>query len=243
MWFAEPERFRADRLAAMVADATGGELHVVLAPQPVWSPNEVRASAEDLDRYSAAPADEPDFAAIAELLCAPPEARYGWISDNGTGDRLGALVAGSAEFGLIAVRDQHDVWIRTFTPKRLSEVLTRLLPRGVPKSGAPPITVLRSEMLAASAEVVGAVRPSADVRRAERVIALPPSVVAEFSVETRSGDRRRRSEHPLRVYDTEHGRWVLRTSSHYGDERLELAPADMYDVVRLLEELRRELDV
>ena len=30
MWFVEPEKFRADELAALVAKAIGAELHVVL---------------------------------------------------------------------------------------------------------------------------------------------------------------------------------------------------------------------
>jgi hypothetical protein len=89
MWFTEPERFRADELAALVTQTTGGDLHIVLAPQAVWRSDQTQAAANQAvaelqARYAVEPGDreEPDFRAIAELLSRPPEARYGWISDK-----------------------------------------------------------------------------------------------------------------------------------------------------------------
>jgi hypothetical protein len=249
MWFAEPERFQADQLAALVTKSTGGDLHIVLASQTVWRSDQAKAAFnQDVDteyaRYSAAPRDreEPDFQAIAELLSRPPEARYGWISDRKSGTTLGVLVAGSSLFGLIAVRDGADIWVRTFWPQRLSVTLADVLPEDAGKSTAPSITVLRSEMLAADSEPVGAVVPSAQVRRAQRFAELTPVVSAEFHAETRDDDgRRQHSREPLRVYDTEDGRWLLRTRPHYGDERLELTPASACDVAKMLDVLRYEL--
>ena len=111
MWFTEPECFKADELAALVTHATGGDLHIVLAPQAVWRSDQARAAAnqaiaELYARYAGQPEyrEEPDFKAIAELLSRPPEARYGWISDKHSGTKLSVLVAGSSWFGLIAVR-------------------------------------------------------------------------------------------------------------------------------------------
>src|ERR1700712_2890279 len=116
MWFTEPERFRADQLAALVTRMTGGELHISLAPQAVWRSDQARAAAHQAlqglqAHYGAESPDreEPDFRAIAELLSRPPEARYGWISDKRSGTKLGVLVAGSSWFGLIAVREGSAV--------------------------------------------------------------------------------------------------------------------------------------
>src|SRR5881396_1897838 len=119
MWFAEPEKFRTDDLAALVAKATGAELHVVLAPQAVWRSNEARARAnaavgELYNRHAGEPADreEPGLGEVAELLSRPPEARYGWIADHVNGTKLSVLVSGTRHFGLIAVREEDDIWIR-----------------------------------------------------------------------------------------------------------------------------------
>lgn len=249
MWFAEPERFQADQLAALVTKSTGGDLHIVLAPQAVWRSHRAKAAfnhAADNEyaRYSAVPEDreEPDFQAIAELLSRPPEARYGWIYDQKNGTTLGVLVAGTSRFGLIAVRDGTDIWVRTFWPRPLSGTLADVLPDNAGKSTAASITVLRSEVLAAESEAVGTVAPSAEVRRAQRFAELTPLMSAEFHVETRDDDgRRQRTPQPLRVYDTEDGRWTLRTRPHYGDERLELTPATAHDIAKMLETLRYEL--
>ena len=106
MWFTEPECFQADQLAALVTHATGGDLHIVLAPQAVWRSDQARAAAnqaiaELYARCAGQPEDreEPDFKAIAELLSRPPEARYGWISDKHSGTKLSVLVAGSSYSG------------------------------------------------------------------------------------------------------------------------------------------------
>ncbi|MFD8492378.1 ESX secretion-associated protein EspG [Amycolatopsis sp. NPDC059657] len=245
MWFEQPEKFRAEELAAMVTKTTGGDLHIVLAPQAVWLPPAAKEQVEKtiselLMRYPTDPdeRDEPDFKAIAELLSRPPEARYGWISDTVNGTKLSVLVAGTSWFGLIAVREGNDIWVRTFHPERLSLILAEVLPEQAGKPAGFPISVLRSEI--AEAEKTGS--GSQAVRRAQRFAELTPHVIAEFNAETRpAGGRRHRNANPLRVYDTEEGRWTLLCRPHYGDERLDLAPAGTEEVAALLDELRREL--
>ncbi|MDT7727242.1 MAG: hypothetical protein QOI21_3818 [Actinomycetota bacterium] len=248
MWFTEPERFKADELAALVTHATGGDLHIALAPQAVWRPDSVLAAhertvAELQARYAAAPADreEPDFTAIAELLSRPPEARYGWITDKRTGTKLSVLVAGTSWFGLIAVVEGDDIWVRTFQPDRLSMVLAGVLPHDVAKPGGSPIVVLRSELLDAEKLAYDTV-PRSEVRRAQRFVELTPQLSAEFNAEVRDAEgRRRRAPMPLRVYDTDDGRWALRIRPHYTDERMELWPVGQAEFADLMDELRREI--
>ncbi|HEV7975227.1 ESX secretion-associated protein EspG [Amycolatopsis sp.] len=248
MWFTEPERFNADELAALVTHTTGGDLHIALAPQAVWRPAADQAEldrtvAELHARYAAEPADreEPDFATIAELLSKPPEARYGWITDKRNDTSLSVLVAGTSWFGLIAVRDGDDIWVRTFQPDRLSAVLAGVLPHDTEKPAASPIVVLRSEMLDAEKLAYDTV-PRSEVRRAQRFAELTPQLSAEFNAETRdSSGRRQRGPIPLRVYDTEDGRWALRIKPHYTDERMELWPVGQAEFADLMDELRREI--
>ncbi|MEV6909800.1 ESX secretion-associated protein EspG [Amycolatopsis sp. NPDC051071] len=248
VWFTEPERFAVDQLAVLVTEATGGELHPVLAPQAVWLDDTARAEAnralaDTKARYGADPhdPDEPGFTDIAALLSGPPEAAFGWIADTATGANLGVLVAGSVWFRLVAVRDGDDVYVRTFHKDRLTGVLAGVLPAGVGKSTVPSITVLRSELRALSREVAGAVTPGADVRRAQRFAALEPWVIAELYAETRKSDGNRVVSDPLRVYDTDEGRWIVTTAKHYDDERLTLIPATERDVAAALERLRDTL--
>lgn len=248
VWFTEPERFAVDQLAALVTETTGGELHPVLAPQAVWLDDSARAEATKAlksakARYGGDPydADEPAFRDIAVLLSSPLEAAFGWITDTTTGVELGVLVAGSVWFRLIAVRDGDDVYVRTFHKDRLTGVLADVLPADVGKSPVPSITVLQSEMRALSREVVGAVTPSADVRRAQRFSALTAGVIAELYMETRKSDGNRVVGDPLRVYDTDEGRWIVTAAKHYDDERLTLTPASARDVAAALERVRDEL--
>ena len=239
MWFAEPEHFFADRLAALVTDVTGGDPHLVLAPEPVWLDADGRAEAdrvlaEERARYGT-PTDqeEPDLHAVATLLSTPPEARYGWVSHTGERRPMGVLAARCSWFGLIAARQDDDVWIRTFWREDLSALLADVLSdwRKPPEQ---PISVLRSEL-------IDPVVPGTEVLRAQRVASLPQYGVAEFYAETRQNGTRRRSPHPVRVYDNADGRWTMRITPLPSDERIELAPAGTTDVIRLLDQLRRDL--
>ncbi|MFE0023004.1 ESX secretion-associated protein EspG [Amycolatopsis sp. NPDC059021] len=247
VWFADPERFAADQLAALVTEATGGDLHTVLAPQAVWLDDVERARAkralEDLAaQYAGEPVNgnEPAFTDVAELLTRPPEARFGWFSDLVSSTRLRVLVAGSRWFSLVAVGEGDDIFVRTFDEERLAVALASILPAGAGRAGRAPISVLASEYREAAHDT--AALPRAEVRRAQRFAELEPSMIAELYVEARRPDGHHTISEPLRVYDTEQGRWLFTTSPEYGDERLTLAPATTMDVVAALDALRNSMD-
>ncbi|GAA4537302.1 ESX secretion-associated protein EspG [Amycolatopsis samaneae] len=245
VWFAAPERFAADQLAAMVTEATGGELHPVLAPQPVWLDDNERAGANRLladvaAQYSGEPSDgnEPSFPDVAELLSRPKEARFGWFSDLVGDTRLRVLVAGSPWFSLVAVRDGDEIFVRTLDAERLAVVLASILPADVGRVAGTPISVLASEYRRADHNTAS----RAEVRRAQRFASLEPSLIAELYVETRGPAGRHAISAPLRVYDTEQGRWLLTTSPEHDDERMTLTPATSEDVAAALDALRGGLD-
>jgi ESX secretion-associated protein EspG len=241
MWFPEPERFHIDELAALVTAETGDDLHVVLAPQPLWR-------ADDAPTVKPVPRggnrDEPGPADVAKLLSTPPEARYGWSTDLVNDVHLGTLVAGGQGFGLIAVKENDEVYVRTFFHDHLSSVLTGVLAQTAWKCPRPPFSVLRGEILAARSERFGAPRPTREVTRAESIATARATAVAEFYAETRDREgQRRASAIPLRVYDTENeGRWLLTVQLHYGDELLKFEPADTDDIAKRLDKLRCDLN-
>ncbi|OZM73210.1 ESX secretion-associated protein EspG [Amycolatopsis antarctica] len=245
VWFARPERFAASSLAALVTEVAGGDLHVVLAPEPVWLDEaETAGTRRELARLRAAyggvrDRDEPGLAELARLLSTPPEARYGWISDLGTGGTLAVLAAVEPRFGLVAVREKDDVWIRTFRDEDPGRQLASTLPEWW-KSTAPALTFLRAEWDPCG--FVDDIEPSPAVRQARRITALPPRMVAELYAETRPPDGSRRSSRiPIRVQDTDEGRWMLTARPHHGDELLTLAPAGDAEVLVALAAARREL--
>ncbi|WP_020663145.1 ESX secretion-associated protein EspG [Amycolatopsis benzoatilytica] len=237
MWFPEPVGFAAADLSALVSDVTGADLHVSLAPQAEWYDAQAQADADKRlaelrSRYGGAArnVDDPELADLATLLSRPARACYGWFSDN---DRqLAALAAESHWFGLIAVRDGGDIFVRTFRRQRLSAVLADVLPHDHARANAQPVTVLRSELR--QARDTGDAANSA-VRKAERIISHPPLISAELYTENRGRNGRRRCEFPLRVYDTDAGRWTLKISKHYDDQRWDITPATTSSVADLLD--------
>ncbi|MDQ0378996.1 ESX secretion-associated protein EspG [Amycolatopsis thermophila] len=247
MWLAEPERFQVDLLAAMVARVTGTELHIALAPQAVWRPDQAqaafnRAADAALARYQVPTRDEPTFADVARLLSTPDEARFGWVSDTTTGVNLATLVAANAHFGVVAVRQDQEVALRMFRRDRLSQVLADVLPKDVRKSPEPSLTVLRSEVRGARQAELNGTRPSRAVQRADYLASLEPYLIAELHAEVRDhSGQPRHARFPLRVYDNAEGRWTILTKPHYDDQLLHFAPASTADVADRLDELRREL--
>lgn len=248
MWFAEPERFQVDLLAAMVAKVTGAELHLALAPQAVWRPDDAdvafrRAADAALARFHVPTRDEPTFADLAHLLTTPAEARFGWLSDTTRGVNISTLVAADQRFGVVAVRDGQEISIRTFQRDRLSKVLADVLPQDVPKSPEPSLTVLRSEVRGARQAELNGTRPSRAVMRADYLASLEPYFIAELHAEFRDHTGQpRHPRFPLRVYDNAEGRWTVQAKPHYDDQLLHFAPATATDVADRLDELRRELN-
>lgn len=248
MWFAEPERFQVDLLAAMVAKVTGAELHLALAPQAVWRPDDAdvafrRAADAALARFHVPTRDEPTFADLARLLSTPAEARFGWLSDTTRGVNISTLVAADQRFGVVAVRDGQEVSVRTFQRDRLSKVLADVLPQDVRKSPEPSLTVLRSEVRGARQAELNGTRPSRAVMRADYLASLEPYFIAELHAEVRDHTGQpRHPRFPLRVYDNAEGRWTVQAKPHYDDQLLHFAPATATDVADRLDELRRELN-
>ncbi|WP_435121365.1 ESX secretion-associated protein EspG [Amycolatopsis thermoflava] len=248
MWFAEPERFQIDLLAAMVAKVTGAELHLALAPQAVWRPDDAdvafrRAADAALARFHVPTRDEPTFADLARLLTTPAEARFGWLSDTTRGVNISTLVAADQRFGVVAVRDGQEVSVRTFQRDRLSKVLADVLPQDVRKSPEPSLTVLRSEVRGARQAELNGTRPSRAVMRADYLASLEPYFIAELHAEVRDHTGQpRHPRFPLRVYDNAEGRWTVQAKPHYDDQLLHFAPATAADVADRLDELRRELN-
>jgi len=216
-------------------------------PQAVWRPDDAeaafnRAVNDALARYQTPVRDEPTFTDVARMLTAPAEARFGWLSDTTTGVNLSTLVAAGPHFGLVAVRENQEVAIRTFQRDRLSRILADVLPRDVRKSPEPALTVLRSEVRNAKQTELNGVRPSRAVMRADYLASLEPYFIAELHAEVRDhSGHARHPRFPLRVYDNAEGRWTLLTKPHYDDQLLYLAPASAADVADRLDELRREL--
>lgn len=228
MWFASGETFFARRLAAMVAEATGRALHVALAPEPVWLGENARArlaelAAADLDRYAGG---EPEFREIAELLCTPAKVRYGWCTDNRTGLRTGMLAAASW-FGVAATATGDEIHVRTFRDLRLGDVLAGMLPAGIPKAAGNGVTALRSEIEGGDGDDVLDLPLSKEVRQIQRLAAQKTLAAAELHI----GDDPR----PLRVFDTESGRWAVRTEPYNGDETITVTPAGPREIGDLLE--------
>ncbi|MEU0464054.1 ESX secretion-associated protein EspG [Amycolatopsis sp. NPDC006131] len=248
MWFAEPERFQVDLLAAMVAKVTGAELHLALAPQAVWRPDDAdlafrRAADAALARFHVPTRDEPTFADLARLLSTPAEARFGWLSDTTRGVNISTLVAADQRFGVVAVRDGQEVSVRTFQRDRLSKVLADVLPQDVRKSPEPSLTVLRSEVRGARRAELNGTRPSRAVMRADYLASLEPYFIAELHAEVRDHTGQpRHPRFPLRVYDNAEGRWTVQAKPHYDDQLLHFAPATATDVADRLDELRHELN-
>ncbi|QWF81797.1 ESX secretion-associated protein EspG [Amycolatopsis sp. CA-230715] len=228
MWFASGETFFARRLAGMVAAATGRGLHVALAPEPVWLGENAKAklarlAAADLDRYAGG---EPEFREIAELLSNPAKARFGWRTDNRTGVRTGMLAAASW-FGVAATATGDEIHVRTFRDRRLGDVLAEMLPAGIPKAAGNGVTALLSEINGDDGDDVLDLPISKEVRQIQRLAAQQTLAAAELHV----GDDPR----PLRVFDTESGRWAVRTKPYNDDEVITVTPAGIKEIGDLLE--------
>lgn len=247
MWFEKPERFQVDQLAAMVTRATGNGLHTVLAPQAMWHSDEARArfNAEVDEQYACYDRKTrgyPGFADIAESLCTPEEARYGWYCDLANDVRLAALAASGRRFGLNAVRENSEAFLRTFWRDHLNSVLTAVLPAGRLERAVRTLQRVAQGNSGRPRGKYRRTRPKRTVPQAEGLIGLKPYAVAKFYAEIRDHQgHRRRGDPPLRVYDTDEGRWTVSISYQYGDELLRFAPADLDDVANSLDDLRRKL--
>lgn len=164
------------------------------------------------------------------------------------GVRWSVLTARTPWFGMIAVREKDDIYVRTFKGDHIADVLAAALGERVWKADEQPIKVTRGELIAANEDIVGLTPPSPHARRALRLMDLDTYLIAEFYAEHHHrGETRKRTQIPLRVYGFgderyDAGCWTLRATIRGKDEDLHLAPADTGDVAQRIEELRRVLD-
>jgi hypothetical protein len=162
MWFTEPECFQADQYGALVTHATGGDLHIVLAPQAVRGLRPGTRGGQPGHRRAIRPLRRPagrprGTGFQGHRGTAQPAARSPLRLDQRQAQRHETECAGGGivVFGLIAVRDGADVWVRTFRPDRLSAVLADVLPDWTP--GEPACR--RADP---AADLAGAVQDSAE---------------------------------------------------------------------------------
>lgn len=237
VWFAQPQPFPVEELAGMVSKATGVDPHVALAPEPVFLDDEERAAAnraldERYRTYSGRSnsVEEPEFAEIAELLCRPRDARYGWISDLRNRTQRAVLVSDSPWFGVLAVRDGERVFLRTFRDENPSRLLATTLPEAPWRAADHPITVARRDLVDSDEHSIGGRGPSRTVRRARQIGALEPSLIAELYAAPGTGGWSR----PLRIYDNAEGRWSLLIDA---SDNARLAPSGDAEIAALLDQL------
>lgn len=255
VWFGEPEKMAVEDLSALVKDETGGELHPAIRQPGVWLDRDEREAAdkrlaEARARYAQRPPDddEPEWSDVAVLLSTPQEARYGRVSYPQAGAHYDVLAAGNNWFGLIATAEGTDVYLRTFRREYLADAVVAGLAEFVWKSGEQPIQIRRSVLQAVEDDITGFREPHPTVARVQQLMRLPTYLSCEFYAERRQGSQARRSSKtPLRVYGLgdEHydvGCWTLTSTPHGSDRALLFAPADLEDLARRIEQVRRELD-
>ncbi|MQA10895.1 MAG: hypothetical protein GEU98_20530 [Pseudonocardiaceae bacterium] len=228
-----------------------GTLHVTLAPEAVWIPDQSRQAVEQrvteqfiqLGLLDAQGRLDPELADSLAVLCHPVEERYGWISRDGN---TRAVLAGAiGREALLAIRDGDEVWVNQIDPERLEQVLVAQLPE-VTKASGNVINVVHADLVAARGGRAGDVkeqRPSYEIRRLQQIVELPATGGAELYAGYRdSNGRNRHTEQPLRVADTSEGRWEnVTTQRQGGDTMITVAPANASDIANRLRQLRQTL--
>lgn len=255
VWFAEPRTFTEDEIAAIVKRETGGDLHHAVAGLGVWLEDDEQAVAnrEVTDLRAAhgqrpVHVDDPELADIAFLLSTPPEARFAQISWPHVNVHYRLFAACNPWFGLVAAHDEDGVHLRTFRGEHISDVVVASIAEHVWSSGEDDIRVKRAALLRAADDHIGLRTPPADIRRAQRLMQLGTYLMAEFHAEHQMRDQpRRRSEIPLRLFgfgseNYDAGCWTLRVTEHQDDEHWHIAPVDVNDLIRQIEQLRASLD-
>ncbi|WP_169735447.1 ESX secretion-associated protein EspG [Actinokineospora inagensis] len=222
-----------DALRRVVAAEGLGELHVTLAPTPVWVPKgseragyaravaELRGSGKvDGDRVDA------DLLATFAVLCRPHVEYYGWIS---TGDQTTAvLVAAAGRDAVVAVRAQGAVHLRPTSPDRLADTLVAQTP-DVRAARGRAVTVTPVEP---SRRFTSSARRPPEVLAAQRIVDLPVTGGGQLYAAV----GRRRAANPVRYVDSVAGRWLNVTLP---DERVVIAPGSrraLADRLRALHE-------
>lgn len=202
-----PVRLPVRVLADLVARSGLGELHVSLAPAPVWRDGPADDHTELLTAlgWVRRGTVEREVLAALAVLCRPQTGFHGWIShERRTTSVLAAAVGREA---VLAVRAGDTVSVSGAGRLRLADRLVGCLPP-VP-AGRGPVLHVGLDALAAvdrhgRVRVAGGIgsRPApAEARRARRLIAAPTTGAGELHVV--GGPR------PVTYVDTVHGRYLV----------------------------------
>jgi len=211
-------------LAALLARERIGELHVSLAPAPVWrddEPVQGELAGSALDR---------DLLASLAVLCEPSVAFYGWLTHAGA--TVSVLSASIGRTALLAVRDGDLVRVRTIGSRNLVSALVSQLPDVAPGRCA-PMTVSLADLRATdrrgrqrAPDGVVSRRARPEVLRAKELLQLPT---------TGSGELYAGDQPPLCYVDTVDGRYIV---TSLDDDTVRVAPGSVSGLVSQLDGLR-----
>jgi hypothetical protein len=231
-----PVRLPLRVLADLVAGLGLGDLHISIAPTPMWRDptmgrqvdNRVELHLTRLGwRQRDGSVDREVVTALA-VLCRPEAGFHGWLThEHRTTSVLAAAVGREA---VLAVRAEDTVSLRGAHRLRLAERLVAQLPEVVPGTGS-PLRVDRAELRATDPTGrqrteggAGLRRARSDVRRAVRLVSAPTTGAGELYAIP--GDGR-----PVSYVDTTHGRYLVTAVR----EVLEIRPAGAMDLVAELQ--------
>lgn len=237
-----PARLPVRVLADLVARLGLGELHISLAPSPVWrDPTDQHSEHHSEQRGERhltrlgwrrrnGSVDREVMAALA-VLCRPDVGFHGWLThEHRTTAVLAAAVGREA---VLAVRVGETVSLRGIHRHRLAERLVSELPEVEPGAG-PPLRVARAELSGTDRTGrlrteggTGLRRARPEVRAALRVISAPTTGAGELYAVGHGS--------PVDYVDTAHGRYLVTATR----DVIEIRPARRPDVVAELQVRRR----
>lgn len=240
MVLSAPARLPARVLADLVADLGLGELHISLAPSPVWRDPADQRSEQRGERHLIrlgwrrrdGSVDREVMAALA-VLCRPDVGFHGWLThEHRTTAVLAAAIGREA---VLAVRVGETVSLRGIHRLRLAERLVSELPDVEPGAG-PPLRVDRAELSGTDRTGrlpteggTGLRRARPQVRAAIRLISAPTTGAGELYAVGHGS--------PVDYVDTAHGRYLVTTTR----DLIEIRPARRPDVVAELQVRHRSV--
>ncbi|MBM7771492.1 hypothetical protein JOD54_001696 [Actinokineospora baliensis] len=221
-----------------------GELHVTLAPTPVWLPRDEERAQDaaalrvlaELGEVDSRGRIDPDLRATLALLCRPRTEFYGWITSN---DRtIGVLAAAAGRDAVLAVRVDDTLHLRQIAPDRLPDTLVDQAPDVAPGRGQ-AITVTPAEP--STRQYTTSSRSAPELALAQRIAQLPTTGGGQLYVAVRDNHNRRTAvPQPVRYADTSGGRWLNLTLP---DSRVLIAPATKAALAKRLRDLHQALPV
>ncbi|MER7013379.1 ESX secretion-associated protein EspG [Saccharopolyspora sp. NPDC000359] len=210
--------------------------------QDVWSELERRRLA---DRGRA----EPELEQALQLLHRSPVAVAVTSYDGRTNAVHRARVVASGRAGVVAVQDERGLRVEEFDVRGLAQVCVGLLPdvpAGKLEAGTISTTAEQRPQPEPEAEPdswLGAVAPSSsgrgggDMRKVERIMALPVHSVGYFVVTGVDAGGQQVRLPAIGWRDTEEGRYSVTTRSNHDGQRWNtFSPADKSRLARYLDE-------